>query len=293
MNSTYEIFLEILFAKTILVQVSLSTTFYSAIIFSMILRKGVDTYTNLLIFSKLFFEILQVLGSIEMIRIIWNLKFNSIVIKIINEISKFCFYFGKFCILLLIYHRFRLVRWPMNENEIICFKKIIPITLTFISFFIYNIIAFFYLGPILSKIRVVLFLFIPCVISLLFLRKTLLMIRSKRKYLKRSGNVSTINRIQSKHFNKEIKIIIYLSAIFLNLLFYLILEIFNTRDFLFLNKDAPSIKLKNIDQNLIYIFFSLLMTFDSIVLLVFNDKIRKNLISIFLINLKFRFLNLI
>ena len=242
-----------------------------AIIFSMLLKMGIDSYTNLLIFLKIVFD--QMYGMIiildktskiwisESKKISENYFFNIYIIICIFSNNFFFF---------LVYHRYRLIKYPRDENEKICVKKIVQLFFVPVLKIIYSILDIFYLksnnGSILFLIEFLLFFFPALVLSILFLLIILSMVMSKR-----NSKISTNNINIIKKLNKEIRIIIYFTIVLLDNLFYFIPDCTNMV-YYFLTRN---------DLTIIYFIFefmySIHIVIDPIILLIFNRKLYENL----------------
>ena len=122
-----------------------------------------------------------------------------------------------FCLLLNM-HRYKTIKYPYEQNENISIKKVILISaLSIILLISYLLVYFFLTLDIFSN-----FSFLIChilfLICFIFLGLCISMINSKRKKFEQYGqNLNRKNKKETKKLKKEIRAIICLRMIFLNI----------------------------------------------------------------------------
>ena len=237
MNSTIDYIHKGTFAKINLVNNSFAVIFHSLILVSMILMKSIDSYTNLLIILRLVTDIICYLTVlIENIIDTWFIGLNK------DALSWILFYSSNYSfisIFLLIYHRFRLVKYPFNENEIICFKKICKLLIMLLISTIITTISIFYIQFILFITDLILFFFLPIIISIILLGSIVFMLHLKSEKLKKNCYINNQSGHRKK-LKKDFKIIVYLLAALINLVLGTCMEISYNMYYFIFTKTIPN-----------------------------------------------------
>ena len=119
MNITIDYLHKGTFTKMYLVSNLLAFIFNTSILISMILMKSIDSYTNILIVLKLIMDTICSLSFLmENIIITWFNKLNSVNKDILSWIINYGYNYLWIFMLLLIYHRFRLLNIPLMKMKI-------------------------------------------------------------------------------------------------------------------------------------------------------------------------------
>ena len=248
----------------------LATILNGLVAISIIFVKKINSYTDFLFFLNSLFLMLFGLFStaqlIDFIRFGLESNMRRTLLTIIRMIN----YFSPLILLLLSYHRYRLIKYPRAENEHISTIKIIKIFQIIIAIFSLGMLECFYPQPFINIPIMVLFFILPAILCFIFLALTISSIRSKR------NKISKYNIFQRKKLNKDTKAILCLSLMLLNLVLLLFPQSILSWYYLinYYKKKAT----------LYYIFHGICLTYrinDPIFLLIFNNSIRKDFIRLF------------
>ena len=243
------------------------------VLFSILIQTELNSYTNLLIFFTILFQLFY--GLISLFIACNNFWFKLFNLKKSFDLAQdFIFTFKDIFICLLNYHRFRLIKYPMNENEIISskIKYFILIFLIFLVFFIINLVNFIW-NNILTDILIFL-CYIPTILDTPISLKNILMIRLKRKKFKKIGKYSKQKNNLLKKLNNETKAILGMVIISVNSLLLFFYDLIAYIYFILLGE----ILIEKLLHSLIYVN----IVIEIIILMIFNSSIRKNLIKTYL-----------
>ena len=277
MNSTHQTYLNLV-ANYVGMTNSISIILLNGlVILSMIVGRKINSYTNFLLFLILFFS--MVYGFLLLPKFVIQIWFFSLKL-LKNHIESFLitvFCYSPVFLVFLSYHRFRLIKYPVNENENISTKSIIQIFSILILIFILELIAYFFYRAILNTFIKVVFFLLPAFLSFMFLALTILGINSKRKNVQKYCKVSNKTNIQVRKLNRESKAVLGVLVMAANIFVFLVPLSFMELYYLF--KVDYNVRLSDDWISLCYSMGFLYQISDPIILLIFNNNLRKNFLS--------------
>ena len=241
---------------------------------SMIFSRLISNYTYLLIFLISLFEMISGL-SIILLQINYFILKIPTLFQVLNLIMLRCVSIYLILMALLNFHRFRLIKYPLNENQNITIKKMIIIVSIISSLMLIEIFSFFFLKTILKFVEFmmeIIFMFIPFISSIIFSIANGYMLFSKKIKIKKYGKILGRENIDLKKFNKEVRAITGITIIVI-VMIICILPMLIIRFI---------IAFKNSGQYILIFFLiaDIHQIIDPIILLIFNKKLRKNFKSI-------------
>ena len=144
-------------------------------------------------------------------------------------------------------------------------------------------ISIYFIQSILYRIVLIFFFFLPIFISSILLVRIVLILHIKIKNLKKNYNINNQSSHRKK-LNQDIRIIVYLLAVLINLFLGTFIEIYNCTNFIIFVNTIPfqnQVYCDSLYKCLDLLLFAIFPINDSIILLIFNNRIRKNIFLIF------------